>query len=312
VHRASAARLLGAYIGSPGVAGALLTAARDGDGLLRDAAVFALGQGEQPPKEVQKILLAAITDPLRAVRVNAAWGLRALRPQALASAAQGEPRSALRAATREWKDSQLVEAEDAESHHALGLFYTAQHRPDDAISAYRQALRLAPAAIPPRYNLSVLLTQQGRKQEAEKQIVRLLDYHPDYPAALYALGVLRAARGETREAVTAFAHCLKADPAYPGALHDLAHAYVTLDQGGLANTVLEAALRFPASKREAMITLVTANLALGKPKVAAGWAEIASREFPELARDATVQSLLKGRESKAGKDPQPKQHEAAN
>jgi len=61
-----------------------------------------------------------------------------------------------------------------------------------------------------------------------------------------------------------------------------------------------------------MITLVTANLALGKPKVAAGWAEIAAGEFPELARDATVQSLLEGHKSEAGKDPQPKQHKAAN
>ncbi len=310
VRRASAARLLGRYLGEPAVRRALVAIGDDGDDLVRNAAVFALGQGDTVYKDVQAALLAATTDPVRSVRVNAAWGLRTVSLDDLAAASRAKSLGGLRDALAEWETSQMVEAEDPESHHALGLFYAAQHRPDDAISAYRQALTLSPSTIPPRYNLSVLLIDQGREAEAEKQIDELLRYHPEYPAALYALGVLRVSRGATREAVTAFAHCLKVDRAYPGALHDLAHAYVTLDQGGLANYVLGAALKFPDSKREAMITLVTVNLALGKRKVAAGWAKIAAGEFPELAGDATVQSLLEGqktsRETKATKDPRVK------
>jgi predicted CXXCH cytochrome family protein len=291
VHRASAAKLLLAHTAKAKVVDALVKAASDSEPLVRYGATWALAETGGRSDAVSSALQEAADDELRAIRVNAGWGLRSAKLSELPVHVRGRVEGA-------WSDlvaSLDSQAEDAESHHALGLFYDARGAEELAVDAYRAAVRLAPAGLPARHNLAMLLTSLGRTDEAIAEFKALLDHEPRFAPASYALGVLYEEKKRWPEAITRFTQCLKAEPNYPGALHELAHAYVEEGQGDLANYVLEAALNDPGSRPEALRTLVSVNLDLGREADARRWATTAVAEMPGLAGDPRVQDLLLGK-----------------
>jgi tetratricopeptide (TPR) repeat protein len=120
--------------------------------------------------------------------------------------------------------------------------------------------------------------------------VRQLD--ANFAPAAYSLGLLHGNAGEWDQAAQSLAECLAIDPYHPGALYDLAHAYVKLGQGEVAQDVLAKAAVDPRARTEALRALVAVNLELGDAEGAREWAREASRSDPELARDPRMRELL--------------------
>jgi tetratricopeptide (TPR) repeat protein len=290
IRRASAANFLLPHVSvrDEPVLDALLEAASDEDGLVRDGAVFAMGESGAVIPPLRIALQAATADELRAVRVDAAWGLRNSDLVSL----NRERRGMIETAWVELVASMETRADEPETHHTLGLFYAARDEPERAIQAYRDGIALAPAGIPSRHNLAMLLLWLGREDEALAEFEALVDIDPTFAPATYELGMLYGRRGRWREAIAAYTACLKAEATYPNALHELAHAYLKLDQGDLANHVLEAALKYPGEHEEALATLITVNAELGRWDVAKHWASVAIQEGGELAADPGVQAIL--------------------
>jgi len=83
-------------------------------------------------------------------------------------------------------------ADPKEPAHAMNLARTraAQGRVDDAIAAYRTAIKLNPALAPAYFELAALQQRAGRLQEAEATLRRLLRAMPDHAQAKLMLGMV--------------------------------------------------------------------------------------------------------------------------
>jgi tetratricopeptide (TPR) repeat protein len=288
VWQATAAKLLYPYATGPAVVQALVEAATSANDLVRAAAVWSLAESEALSTESRAALARALSDPLRAVRLSAAWGLR---PSRSALSSDGQMR--LEQATEELERSLLSQADYAESHHSLGLLYEARGAPERARDAYDQALRLAPGSVPARFNKAMLLVRSGRTEEATRELERVIELEPTLASAQFSLGLLYGEQEEWRAAVSAFTECVKIDPYYPEALHNLAHAYLGLDEAELANRVLEAALTHPRARAEALRTLVSVNVETGDSERARRWAKVAAEEIPGFGDVETIKELLR-------------------
>ena len=95
-------------------------------------------------------------------------------------------------------------ADPKEPAHAMNLARAcvAQGRADDAISAYRAAIKLNPALAPAYLELAGLQQRAGRLQEAEATLRRLLRAMPDHAQAKLMLGMVLMESGRPGDAET--------------------------------------------------------------------------------------------------------------
>lgn len=283
--RASATRLLGGFVARPEAAKALSLALASEDALVRTGAAWALSDAGST---ATASLLRAVRDDVRAVRLHAAWALRAVPLGDLPA----EDRRAVDAALDEWRASMKVLEDQPETHHTLGLFHAERGELGEAERAYRGALRLTPDSVPPRYNLAMLLAGRDDLEAAERELLEIVNRDPGFAPAPYALAAMYADKERWEDAVVYLQRCLGADPAYPGALGDLAHAYVKLDRVNVAKVVLQTATQHPPARKEALRALVAMNLEVGDEADARRWAREATRDDAELAADPRVRALL--------------------
>ncbi len=276
--RASAAARLATVEGTR-IAAALRAAAIDEDPLVRMAAVWALAERGVSDDATLRVLVRAAADSVRAVRVNAAWGLRAVPEEALPAADRGTVARALAA----WLASTEPALDQPETHHMRGLFFAARGNADAAEAAYRQALALAPESIPPRQNLGMLYVHQGRIDAAVETFRQVVERESQFAPPRYALGMIYGERGEWQAAIEELVACLRADPQYPGAARALTFAYLELEAPNLARLTAETAAGHPGSRREGMETLVALHVRLGERDEARRHARAAVAEYPDLA-----------------------------
>ena len=115
-----------------------------------------------PPGERIPVLAPLLTDPIAAVRAEAA--------RALAAASHllgADQKAAFDQAATEFEKKQRAIADRAAGYLRLALFYNDLRRPTDAEAAYRKATEIEPDAVPVWVNLGELLFQQQRHEEAE-------------------------------------------------------------------------------------------------------------------------------------------------
>jgi Flp pilus assembly protein TadD len=187
--RAVAAHLLQRWSAETNVITALLRCAGDTNELVRTAAVRGLEPLAQSGMEpVAKTLNARLADPVRAVRVAAAWALRhtldtnspagkdllaylrhnADQPSGVMQAGvfhldRGDAAGALELLRRavSWDPN------SAPLHHALAVAASTQGLSAEAVTALQTACRLAPRDAEYRYQLGLALNEVGRLAEAQ-------------------------------------------------------------------------------------------------------------------------------------------------
>ena len=99
----------------------------------------------------------------------------------------------------------------------LGITRHLQQRFNDAISALRQALELAPGDAPILINLGLALREADEPDAALASLRRACEVAPDLAAAWYNLGRMLGKLHRPGEAHDAFEHALRCDPAHPQA-----------------------------------------------------------------------------------------------
>jgi len=95
---------------------------------------------------------------------------------------------------------------------SLGLAYANLGRHQDAIAAYREALRLKPDFAAAWYNLGVAYANLGRYREAIEAYREATLIRPDYAEAWYTLGVAYANSGNRSAALEAVKELRRYDP----------------------------------------------------------------------------------------------------
>jgi tetratricopeptide (TPR) repeat protein len=150
----------------------------------------------------------------------------------------------------------------ADSHYNYARLLNRAKAPQAALDQYGIALDLGISQPEDVYsNMSVILSDQHRHQEAEEVLNQALEISPDYVPALYNLGVLREELGLWEGASELFLKILELEPDHLEALTHLAHAQKIEDPAHpLVNKLQLALSRCSGELR----TSETLHFALGK------------------------------------------------
>jgi Tfp pilus assembly protein PilF len=287
IHRASAARLLARFPTADGVTPALAGALRAPEPLVRAGAAWAFSERGTLPADVTRDLLATVRDPALVVRLHAAFALRQVDPQTLDPA----DATALRAATANWRRSQLYVGDTPEAHYNLAISHAARGETAAAEAAYREALRLWPTSIQARHNLGMLLAEQGRTADAEREFTTLLG-HQVVPETAFALALLYGQQERWQDAAATLERCLAAAPDYPRARYNLGLALARAGAPARALDALERAAADPASHTDAVRAIVDLARATGDRPRLERWLLEAARLDPTVMEDPGLRQLL--------------------
>jgi tetratricopeptide (TPR) repeat protein len=196
IARASALERLGAHP-QAGAAEAGLRAANDPSALVRlGAALLAGGLTAETRVAVAAPLCS---DPVRAVRIEAARVLSSVPPERFDPA----QRRAYQTALAEFTAAQAVALDLPGAHLNLAVVDEHEGRRPAAEAQYRSALRIDPDFTPARLNLSRLLNALDRNADAERVLRDGIARVPDQGELQYSLGLLLAEEKRVPEAATA-------------------------------------------------------------------------------------------------------------
>jgi len=192
--RATAVSELGPYL-SPLSGRVLQSSLSDESPLVRFAALGLLDA--VPPENRYQLAQPLLQDPVRLVRTEAA---RVSAAALQTSLPPGEAQ-ALRAAFKEYINTQLQNADRPEAHLNLGIVYS---QVGDAVAsekAYRQSIKLDSRFAPAYTNLADLYRLQGLDKNAEKVLTEGIGQQPEDAALHHALGLLQARSSQLEAAI---------------------------------------------------------------------------------------------------------------
>jgi tetratricopeptide (TPR) repeat protein len=111
--------------------------------------------------------------------------------------------------------------DSAEVHYITGMELSRQGREEEAISQYREALRLRPDFAEAHNNWGVALAGSGRLDEAVAQYREALRIKPDLAEARQDLGLALVREGRLDEAIVQFREAVKIKPDFADARYSL-------------------------------------------------------------------------------------------
>ena len=195
-----------------------------------------------------------------------AMGRRAWARPELRTLAEAAPRNALYVywtARLDYDDGQFAAAVEGlkraigmdpgmmKAHDNLGLSYEALGRTEDAAASYETALRLNRASSAPSpwpaLNLGLLLTREGRLDEAEALFRESLRADTGFPQGHYQLGVVLEKKARYDEATKELEEAASRDPTYPEPQYALARIH---RRRGDTERADRALLQFQKLKKE--------------------------------------------------------------
>ncbi len=119
---------------------------------------------------------------------------------------------------------------NADVHNGLGIALAMQRRYDEAVVAFKEAIRLASDHPWAHNNLGYTYLQQGRLDEAIAELNVALRLNPENALAHNNLGIAYARQGKYDQAIPAYEKALEIDPSIAGAYYDLGLIYRDLGQ----------------------------------------------------------------------------------
>ncbi|HEY2620505.1 MAG TPA: tetratricopeptide repeat protein [Acetobacteraceae bacterium] len=250
IARGSALLMLPAYP-SAASAAAIKTAIFDADPLVRAAAPRALPTSPSPA--LIQVVVRLLTDPVRAVRIEAARALAGTDPRSMPP----EQRTAFAAAYQELVAAETLDADRPEAHLNLGLLDVRQRQGDQAEAEYRAALRIDPRFVPALANLADLDRMRGMDQWGAELLRRALEIEPNNADVRHSLGLLLVRQ---HDYVGALALLRQAHELAPG---DARYAYVyavALNSTGASDqavSLLEATHEQHPANRDVLIALIS-------------------------------------------------------
>jgi len=214
--RAVAANLLRSWAGENSVREALVNSAKDTNELVRAMATRALEpHANAPETPAANAVTKGLVDPIRNVRIDAAWALR--RTVDTNSTAgrdllrnlshnADQPIGAMQLGVFEFERGNVAAAVDylqravswdpnsAPLFDTLAVALSTQGRSAEAVAALESACRLSPREAAYQYRLGLALNEAGRLNDARFGLERAVKLNPQFAAAWYNLGLAYAAQ----------------------------------------------------------------------------------------------------------------------
>lgn len=227
--RAAAANLLRNETHEPGVTAALTRVAKDTNELVRAMAARALDQpAQQGDAASLGILNALLDDPIRAVRIDAAWALRR------------------NVDTNSRAGSELVHYLNLNRDQPIGLlqwgnFLTERGDNAGALAAFRQAVDWDKGSPPLRHSFAVALSQAGQPEEAARQLADAVKLAPRDAQLRFTYALALNELRRPQEALAALEKTVKLDPQFARGWYNLGLARNAAQQPDLAIEALARA-----------------------------------------------------------------------
>lgn len=235
--RASALRLLGEFPTHPLTRPTLLEKVADHNPLVRASAAHTLipfAREADAAAALQKML----ADDTRAVRIEAAWALRATLDTNTAAGREllatmhfnsdqpagamqrgtflvdrGDPEAAL-----PWYEKAVSwDGHSAATRDALAVCYSMLGRNAEAVRELEAACQVAPRELQLRYRLGLALNEAGRLNEAVANLEKAVKLEPRFSAAWYNLGLAYSQLERAEEALAALVQAETLDETSPRA-----------------------------------------------------------------------------------------------
>ena len=235
--RAVATLMLRRWADQPAVLSAIVDRAADTNALVRAMSARALDPFvSQNAPNVETTLTRLLNDPVRAVRIDAAWSLRrtvdtnsvagqdllhylsvtadqpsGLMQQGVFQVDRGRNAAALPIFQRavSWDHY------SAPLHHALAVSLSMEGRSEEALAELREACRLAPHEAEYRFKLALALNELNRLNEATTALEETVKLDPAFSRAWYNLGLARSQQGQSEKALEALAKAESLEPNSP-------------------------------------------------------------------------------------------------
>lgn len=163
----------------------------------------------------------------------------------------------------------------------------------DAEEVYERSLELSPDNSTTRYNLALVLMEQGRGKLAMQQLHKVLELEPNHAWALYQLGTVHEAAGRRSKAVTYYTRALSLDPelASPAVNpHVIENHYLTESQLRLYLAQTEAAQAPRLYQRPSQVAQLLIPIADSTIETTAE-ADTSGQAAPGSGETATTESL---------------------
>jgi tetratricopeptide (TPR) repeat protein len=198
--KAVAAGLLGQWIGVSQVRESLLATLNDPHPLPREQAIRALEPlVDNPRMEVAATVRKLLDDPVRSVRVSAAWALRNQLP------AGG-------LAARELDHYLAINADQPTGQMQEAAYAIAKGEPQKAIEHYAKAIAWDPNSAPIRHDFAVVLSTLGRTREAVEQLEAACRLEPKEAEYEFKLGLAWNELGVLDKTLAALQKAVDLDP----------------------------------------------------------------------------------------------------
>ncbi|NQU65232.1 MAG: tetratricopeptide repeat protein [SAR324 cluster bacterium] len=236
IVRATALQLLGAYH-TEADRQAFDRALASEQALIRYAAVRYFNQSD--PDQRLKQLVPLLTDPVKAIRMEAAMSLTAVPPNRLSA----DQKKVFEDALTEYKNAMEYSADFTFSGLNLGNLYFALGQPKKAAEKYRQAIRIANEFNPAKINLAILLSGQGKTREAEKLLREVIELEPEAYEACYNLGLLLAEGKREAEAIVYLEKAAQGFPTRARVYYNLGLLFQRLNRSVEAESALLRAVK---------------------------------------------------------------------
>ncbi|MFT5457328.1 MAG: putative CXXCH cytochrome family protein [Myxococcota bacterium] len=258
----------------PEVRRALAEGLASPEDLVRFAAADALAASASDPREVASVLDPALRDPVAAVRVAAARGLRGAYPP-------DHPQMAdLATHTR-------LERDQPAGALAWGGWMVERGELAAGITELQRGIAWDPNAGGMYHTLAVALSASGRPEDARAQLRTAVSRSPSEPELWHALGLAEASLGDSAAASEALEQACKLDPTRMRSWYNLGLLRHSTADGDGAVAALEQAARLDAGV-DAAWALATVQRDLGRHDAARGTASSILARDPSHADAAAL------------------------
>lgn len=277
--RAVATLMLRRWVDETNVLSAILERSHDTNAQVRAMAARALELvAGQTGNGVELALVGLQSDPVRAVRIEAAWGLRrTLATNSLAGKdllhyleVNGDQPTGLMQ-----KGVFLVDRGDNAAalpifqravswdrfspplRNALAVSLSTEGRQEEALQELQAACKLAPREAEYRFKLALALNELNRLSEATTALEETVKLDPTFSRAWYNLGLARSQQGNVEQALEALTKAESLEPTSPQIPYARATILARVGRGLEARAAAEKALSIQPRFAEAAALLQT-------------------------------------------------------
>jgi len=265
--RAVAANLLGNWPADTNVTSALLQGLNDTNAMVRSACVRSLAPLVED-EVVARAMQSKLNDPLRNVRIAAAWALRSTLDTNSPAAtdlkrymeinadqptgqlqlgdyelARGNPTNALHFFETAVKWDPFSPA----IRHDLAMVYSQLGLMQEAVAQLEQAVKLAPKEAEFHFKLALALNEAGDSPRMLTELEAAVKCNPSYARAWYNLGLARSGQGDDVGALAALVQAESADPSDSRAPYARATVLVRMGKSDEARSAARRAVELDPS-----------------------------------------------------------------